>query len=86
MRPALSPRPRRRLRRARTCVDTRAVNRGTIESLIAAGAFDQFGHRAQLLESLGQAIDIGAARTRDRSRGQETMFDMFGEAEVRIRR
>ena len=63
-------------------IDARSVNRAAVECLVKAGAFDEFGHRAQLLEVLDEALQVGVAATRDRVRGQATMFDMFGgEAE-----
>lgn len=57
-------------------LDSSAVNRGAIESLIKAGAFDSLGgHRAQLFAVLDKAIQGGAAAATDRRRGQKGLFD-----------
>jgi len=56
-------------------VDSRAVNRRALESLIAAGAFDSLGaHRAQLAAGLDQVIGWGQAAQDDRVRGQHSLF------------
>ena len=57
-------------------LDTGTVNRGAIESLIKAGAFDSLGaHRAQVFAVLDRAIQGGAAAATDRRRGQKGLFD-----------
>jgi DNA polymerase III subunit alpha len=57
-------------------VDLRSVNRRAVESLIRAGAFDQLGgHRAQLLEGLGRALDMAQSAQSDRARGQISLFE-----------
>jgi DNA polymerase-3 subunit alpha len=58
-------------------VDSRAVNRKTIESLIKCGAFDTTGiHRAQLVTNLEGAMAHAAELQRDRERGQMSLFDL----------
>ena len=60
-------------------VDLRAANRRSIESLISAGALDSLGgHRAQLLEALGRALDMAQAAQVARQRGQITLFESEG--------
>ena len=60
-------------------VDLRAVNRRSIESLISAGALDSLeGHRAQLLETLGRALDMAQAAQVARQRGQISIFESEG--------
>lgn len=60
-------------------VDSRAVNRKTIESLIKVGAFDTMGgHRAQLAAALDGAMAHAGELQRDRGRGQLSLFDMGG--------
>ena len=62
-------------------LDLRLVNRKVLESLIKAGACDSMGQsRAALLASLDQALEEAAARQRDRTRGQFTLFDAFGSS------
>lgn len=57
-------------------VDSRAVNRKTIESLIKVGAFDTMGtHRAQLVAALDGAMAHAGEIQRDRERGQFSLFD-----------
>ncbi len=60
------------------CVDLTCVNRGVIEALIKAGAFDTTGAmRKALVESLDKAMQVGAEAQRDRASGQMTMFGSF---------
>ncbi|UCH34621.1 MAG: DNA polymerase III subunit alpha, partial [Armatimonadota bacterium] len=60
-------------------VDTAAVNKTAIDALIKAGALDCLpGHRGQLLEAAGDALDAAHRAQRDRQAGQAYLFD--GEA------
>jgi DNA polymerase-3 subunit alpha len=61
-------------------VDAHAFNRRTLESLIKAGAFDDFGLRGALLESADRIITTMQQQTRLRESGQTSMFDMFGDS------
>jgi DNA polymerase III subunit alpha len=63
-------------------IDTRALNKRACEALIAAGALDAFGHRAQLLAGLGDAYSEVQAREAEAAAGQASLFDGGGpEAE-----
>ncbi len=56
-------------------VDTKIVNRASVESLIKCGAFDCFGaKRSQLMLSVEKAIKGGQAAALDRERGQRSLF------------
>ncbi len=56
-------------------IDSRAVNKKVIESLIKAGAFDSFGQgRAYKLSILGKVLGRVAAEQRERANGQEMLF------------
>jgi DNA polymerase III subunit alpha len=58
-------------------VSSRAVNRGTIESLIKGGAFDSIhsvDSRASLLAVLDKAVSIGASAAKDKESGQSGLF------------
>ena len=55
-------------------VSSRIVNRRVIESLIQVGAFDDYGHRAQLLANLERIMEKAARSSRDAEKGQITMF------------
>ncbi len=60
-------------------VDTSAVNRGSLEAMIKAGAFDSTGAmRKALVEVVEKAIQMGAEHQRDKASGQMTMFGDFG--------
>tara|TARA_Y100000588_G_scaffold88197_1_gene94102 strand:- start:1157 stop:4795 length:3639 start_codon:yes stop_codon:yes gene_type:complete len=61
-------------------VDSRSLNRRTLESLIRVGAFDEFGGRSNLLESLDRIISTIQRQTKLRESGQTSMFDMLGES------
>ncbi|HET9949996.1 MAG TPA: DNA polymerase III subunit alpha [Longimicrobiales bacterium] len=58
-------------------IDIRALNKRACEALIAAGALDAFGHRAQLLAGLDAAYGEVQARQAERESGQASLF---GEA------
>jgi DNA polymerase III subunit alpha len=56
-------------------VDSRALNKRTMESLIQAGAFDSLkGHRAQLMGCVDMAITYGQAVQQDKICGQTSLF------------
>ncbi|MDP9169888.1 MAG: DNA polymerase III subunit alpha, partial [Acidobacteriota bacterium] len=56
-------------------VDMGAINRRVMESLVRAGALDEFeGTRAQLLLALDGAIEGGNRASKDRDSGQEGLF------------
>ncbi len=61
-------------------VDLRALNKRATEALIAAGALDAFGHRAQLLAGLDSAYAEVQARQAEEAAGQGSLFG--GEAPV----
>ncbi len=60
-------------------VDVRLANRKVLESLIRVGALNAFGHPAQLLAGLDDALATGQAAQRDRVSGQTSLFDMGGD-------
>ncbi len=60
-------------------IDTRALNKRACEALIAAGALDAFGHRAQLLAGLETAYAEVQAREAEAAAGQASLFDAGGE-------
>ncbi|MEE8045347.1 MAG: DNA polymerase III subunit alpha, partial [Dehalococcoidia bacterium] len=61
-------------------VDSKSLNRRTLESLIRVGAFDEFGGRGNLLESVDRIIGAVQRQTKLRESGQTSMFDMLGES------
>lgn len=57
-------------------IDSRAVNKKVIESLIKAGAFDSFGSsRAYNLSVLSRVLEKVAAEQKERANGQELLFE-----------
>ena len=59
-------------------VDTHAVNKQVMESLIRSGAFDAFpGHRAQQAAAIDRALEAGNRAQRDRKSNQMTFFEAF---------
>ncbi|MDO8632292.1 MAG: DNA polymerase III subunit alpha, partial [Phycisphaerales bacterium] len=57
-------------------VDLTVVNRGTIEALICAGAFDRTGGmRKALFDAVDRAIVVGQSVQQDRRCGQMALFD-----------
>jgi DNA polymerase-3 subunit alpha len=59
-------------------VDTRAVNRRVIESLIKSGSFDSIdARRSALFAVIDRAMEAGQKRQRDREQGQSSLFGML---------
>lgn len=59
-------------------VDLHLLNKGTVEALIKAGAFDSLGgHRARYVAGLESAIAAGASAQKDAARGQVSLFGMM---------
>jgi DNA polymerase-3 subunit alpha len=58
-------------------VNTRTVNRKSLESLIKAGAFDRFGNRTVLLKNLDVMLAFASRIQKERASGQT---DLFGNA------
>jgi DNA polymerase-3 subunit alpha len=60
-------------------VDLRLLNRRVMESLIKAGAMDEFGNRAQLMTVLDKAMERGQKSQRDAEMGQHGLFGVFAD-------
>jgi DNA polymerase III subunit alpha len=59
-------------------LDSKSVNRKTLENLIRAGAFDFTGRdRAELFARIDQALATGASAHKDRRTGQVSLFGDF---------
>ena len=59
-------------------VDLRTLNKRAAEALIASGALDSFGHRAQLLAGLDTAYSEISARKAEEEAGQGSLFGAVG--------
>jgi DNA polymerase-3 subunit alpha len=60
-------------------VDSRAINRRALESLIYCGAFDTVDpNRNQLIQDLELVMDWAQSRAKDRVSGQGNLFDLMG--------
>jgi DNA polymerase-3 subunit alpha len=65
-------------------VDTRKVNKKTLESLVKCGAFDWTGlERAALFAQIEGAMAAAASAHKDKASGQGSMFDIFETAPPR---
>ncbi len=63
-------------------VESQQVSRGTIETLVKAGAFDSMGaKRSQVYAAIDRALQAGAAHAADRRSGQGNFFDAFDDEE-----
>jgi DNA polymerase-3 subunit alpha len=60
-------------------VDLRLANRKVLESLARVGAMNAFGHPAQILLGLDDAMAAGQSVQRDRITGQTSLFDLGAE-------
>jgi DNA polymerase-3 subunit alpha len=67
--------PYRSLRDFCERVDLRLCHKRVIESLIASGALDQMGDRAQLVGALDSTLAAAQLRQAERQAGQATLFD-----------
>jgi DNA polymerase-3 subunit alpha len=65
-------------------IDLRALNKRACEALIAAGALDSFGHRAQLLQGLDAAYAEVQARAAEAAAGQGSLFEAADAGLARI--
>jgi DNA polymerase-3 subunit alpha len=62
-------------------VDTRKVNKKSLENLVKCGAFDWTGvERAQLFAEIDAALAAAASAHKDRASGQVSLFDTFEAA------
>ncbi len=62
-------------------VDTRKVNKKSLESLVKCGAFDWTGvERAQIFAQIETSLAAAASSHRDRASGQVSLFDAFETA------
>ncbi|MEA2609800.1 MAG: polymerase subunit alpha [Chloroflexota bacterium] len=59
-----------------TRIDLRLGNRKVLEALAKVGALNAFGHPAQILLGLEDAVAAGQATQRDRVSGQTSLFDL----------
>ena len=57
----------------------RLANRKVLESLAKVGALNAFGHPAQILDGLDDALAAAQAAQRDRISGQTSLFDMAAD-------
>jgi len=60
-------------------IDLRLTNRKVLEALAKVGALNAFGHPAQILLGLDDALAAGGAVQRDRISGQTSLFEMAAE-------
>jgi DNA polymerase-3 subunit alpha len=63
-------------------VDLRLMNKRVLESLIKAGAMDEFGNRAQIMAVLDKAIERAQKTQRDAELGQHGLFGVFQEEQL----
>jgi DNA polymerase-3 subunit alpha len=66
-------------------VDPSQINRKVWESLIKAGAFDKWGDRGALLESIDSILGAVAKLNKDRSSGQTDLFGNSSEASIKLK-
>ncbi len=64
-------------------IDLRSLNKRACEALIASGALDSFGHRAQLLAGLSVAYGEIQARLAEEAVGQASLFEVVSAEEDR---
>ncbi|UWG98967.1 DNA polymerase III subunit alpha [Dehalobacter sp. DCM] len=57
-------------------LDSKVLNKRTLESLIKAGAFQSLCKRAQAMKVLDQALELAQNRQKDAESGQISLFDL----------
>lgn len=57
-------------------IDSKVVNKRTLESLIKAGGFQSLCNRAQAMKVLDQALELAQNRQKDNEKGQISLFDL----------
>lgn len=63
-------------------LDSGAVNKTVLESLIASGAMDELeGSRAQKWDAIETALSFSSSEQRERRKGQTSLFDLIAEEE-----
>jgi DNA polymerase-3 subunit alpha len=67
-------------------VDLRLANRKVLESLARVGAMNAFGHPAQILLGLDDAMAAGQSAQRDRLTGQTSLFDLGADDSAAMER
>ena len=60
--------------------DLSGMNTKTLESLVKAGALDDFGPRGGLLESVSRILKLAQSEASLKESNQGSMFDLFGES------
>lgn len=61
-------------------IDSKFMNRRVLESLVKVGAFDAFGDRTNILNSISKIISLNQTQTKLKESGQTSMFDMLGQS------
>jgi DNA polymerase-3 subunit alpha len=67
-------------------IDLRLANRKVLESLARVGALNTFGHPAQILLGLDDAVAAAQATQRDRVTGQTSLFDVGADEAIALER
>lgn len=60
-------------------IESKVINKRTLESLIKAGAFQSLCNRAQAMKVLDQALELAQNRQKDNESGQISLFDLDQE-------
>lgn len=67
-------------------VDMRVVNKQVFESLIKSGGFDSLhDNRAKLLAGLDTAMQLGGIASKERRKGQKSLFDIESDLDISVR-
>src|SRR5690606_2172685 len=69
-----------------TRVDAKRLNKGVLEALVQCGAFDSMLEprgitRARAFAAIDRALERSRSASRDRERGQTTLFGIFEQAQ-----
>ena len=66
-------------------IDSKDLNKKTLESMIKAGVFDRFEERNQLLFNLEKLLEFNREKQRKKANGQMGLFEKFGTKKEEIK-
>ncbi len=63
-------------------IDSKDLNKKSLESMVKAGVFDRFEERNKLLENIEQILTFNRSVRKQRENGQKTLFDGFSSGQT----
>jgi DNA polymerase-3 subunit alpha len=70
-------------------INSKNLNKKSLESLIKAGALDKFGERNQMLASINTLLEFVRKKQKDKNNGQKNIFGLLslkGKSEIKLKK